>query len=252
MCAALALFLLWTASTWFLEGRLRTLLRPEAVADRIVYAVVANLLIGTLGSAIVLALAIRSGAINRADAGFGVRSPSIMWLALGAVVGLAAYVVQGAPIRDPVVIVNVFAQVFVVSAAEVLVCWAVLGSILESVLGAPRWLASLIAAVVASGFFGLYHFGHSPPFDTLGMVVFLAAIGLVTSAFFLVSRDIYATIVFHNFLGVIGVIQSLAAAGRLGGLATPQVPLLAMAVVTLLLLVAVDALFIRRIVRDGD
>lgn len=220
--------------------------------DRIVYAVVANLLIGILGSAIVLALAIRSGVVRRADAGFGARSPSILWLALGAVAGLAAYVVQGAPSRDPVVIANVFAQVFTASIAEVLVCWAVLGSILRSVLDAPRWLASLIAAIVASGFFGLYHFGHSPPFDTLGMVVFLAAIGLVTSAFFFVSRDIYATIVFHNFLGVIGVTQSLAAAGRLGGLAAPQAPLLAMAVVALLLLVAVDARLIRRTVRDGD
>ena len=35
------------------------------------------------------------------------------------------------------------------------------------------------------------------------------------SAHFFLSRDIYATIVFHNFLGVFGVVQALAASGRL-------------------------------------
>lgn len=32
---AAALFLLWTAATWLLEGRIEMLLRPEAVIDRI-------------------------------------------------------------------------------------------------------------------------------------------------------------------------------------------------------------------------
>ena len=47
------------------------------------------------------------------------------------------------------------------------------------------------------------------------MVALLTGVGFVTSAFFFLSRDIYATIVFHNFLGVFGVAQALAASGRL-------------------------------------
>ena len=33
--AALALYLVWALATWFLEGRIETLLRPEAIADRL-------------------------------------------------------------------------------------------------------------------------------------------------------------------------------------------------------------------------
>ena len=47
------------------------------------------------------------------------------------------------------------------------------------------------------------------------MVALLTGVGFVTSAYFFLSRDIYATIVFHNFLGVFGVVQALAASGRL-------------------------------------
>ena len=46
--APLGLYAAWAAATWVLEGRIRTLLRPEAAFDRALYALVANLLIGTL------------------------------------------------------------------------------------------------------------------------------------------------------------------------------------------------------------
>ena len=42
MAAALVLFASWTLATWVLEGRIDTLLRPEAVVDRAIYAIVAK------------------------------------------------------------------------------------------------------------------------------------------------------------------------------------------------------------------
>jgi hypothetical protein len=48
--AALALFIVWAATTWFLEGRIETFLRPEVAIDRLLYAVVANLGIGIVGA----------------------------------------------------------------------------------------------------------------------------------------------------------------------------------------------------------
>ena len=43
---------------------------------------------------------------------------------VGGLLGFVFYAVQGPPTFDPVVIANAFAQVLVVSAAEILVCWA--------------------------------------------------------------------------------------------------------------------------------
>jgi len=249
--AAVGLFVVWAVVTWFFEGRIHTLLRPEAIIDRLVYVVVANLVIGIIGAVVVLRFAISSGGVERADTGFGPRTPSVLWIVVGAAVGLALYFVQGAPSSDPMVIVNAYAQVFAVSVAEVLVCWALVGGVLQGAFGEPRWIATVGAAVVASVLFGIYHFGHSPPFNSVGMVAFLAAVGLVTSAFFFISRDVYATITFHNFLGVYGVVRALAAADQLGSFATPQVPLLATAVVALLVLIAADALVIRRVMLPG-
>ncbi|WP_292121712.1 hypothetical protein [Mesorhizobium sp.] len=56
----------------------------------------------------------------------------------------------------------------------------------------------------------------------------------------------YATVAFHNFLGVFGVVRALAAAGKLEGFGTLQVPLLVTAVVALLALIGSDALVVRR------
>lgn len=46
ICIALILYAVWVIATWLLEGRILTLLRPEAVTERIAYTVVANIIIG--------------------------------------------------------------------------------------------------------------------------------------------------------------------------------------------------------------
>lgn len=252
---ALAVYAAFCAATWFLEGRIQTFLRPDAVADRLIYIGVANLLIGVAGAAVAIRFAVSQGT-DIGLTGFGPRRPSILWLALAFALGLLFYFIQGAPSANPWVIINAFAQVFAVSAAEVLVCWALVGGVFTDLLktsrrfqaafGGLRLAAPVCAAIFASGLFGLYHFGHSPPFNTLEMVTFLSLIGLATSAFFFISRDTYSTIVFHNFLGVYGVLQALDAAGKLESFQTLKTPLLIAAAATLLLLAGFDALVIRR------
>ncbi|WP_087001242.1 CPBP family glutamic-type intramembrane protease [Rhizobium sullae] len=249
---ALALYVTWTAATWFLEGRIETLLRPGAVVDRLVYVVIANLAIGIVGALLVLRFTISSGGANQEHTGFGRRLPSIPWIVTGIALGFALYFIQGAASKNPMVILNAYAQVFAVSVAEVLVCWVLVGGVLKGAFGGSRWASAAGAAVVASLTFGIYHIAHSPPFDTVGMVVILTVVGLLTSAFFFASRDVYATIAFHNFLGVYGVVQALAAADKLGGFAAPQVPLLATAIVSFLILVAADVLIVRRPQRPQD
>jgi hypothetical protein len=60
----------------------------------------------------------------------------------GLALGLGLYAALGAPTLDPVVLANAFAQVLVVSVAEVMVRWAAVGSTMEAVLrtrGSRRW-----------------------------------------------------------------------------------------------------------------
>ncbi len=243
---AIALYLLWLLMTYLLEGRILTLQRPEATGARLIYALVANVLIGIGGSALVIRLLSNSGAILTQQAGFRGLGHAVVAVVVGVALGLVIYAVQSAPTSNPVVIINAYAQVLVVSIAEVLVCWTVVGSVAESLLrdGRGRWVSVILAAIVSSVLFGVYHFAHSPPFNTIGLVVFLTVVGLLTSAFFFVSRDVYGTIAFHNFLGISGVIGALDASGNLASFEHPVVPLLVMAVVAIAALIAAHVLWI--------
>jgi hypothetical protein len=116
------------------------------------------------------------------------------------------------------------------------------------VAGWERGLAScpqLPAAVVAAVLFGVYHYAHSPPFNTHAMVVLLTSVGLVTGTFFFISRDIYGTVVFHNFLGVFGVLGSLERSGRLETYTVPQLGLLGTAAAAVAVLAAIHLLCVR-------
>ena len=142
-------------------------------------------------------------------------------------------------------ILNAYAQVFVVSMAEVMVCWAVVAGSVRRSVEYRAWLAVPAAAIIASVLFGVYHFAHSAPFNTPSMVAFLSVIGLVTSAVFFLTEDLYATIAFHNALGTLGIVRALDSAGSLAAFETVQWPLIATAFAGLCILVAVDVTVVR-------
>jgi hypothetical protein len=242
---AIGLYLLWVLVTYLLEGRIHTLLRPEAMGARLSYALVANVLIGIGGSALVIRFLSRAGTVSTLQAGFRGLAHAVIAVAVGVAIGFAFYALQGAPSWKPVVLINAYAQVLVGSIAEILVCWAVVGSVSQALLrDRGRWVSLILAAIIASVLFGVYHFAHSPPFNTVPVVVFLSAIGLVTSLFYFVSRDVYGTIAFHNFLGILGVMRALEASGNLSSFERPIVPLLVMAVIAVALLIATHVFWI--------
>jgi hypothetical protein len=229
---AIAFYIVWTGATWFFEGRIETLLRPEATGDRIAYAYVVNLLLGIGGGVALLRHWMLRGELDPAQSGFGAGRHAAAGITAGLILGLAAYMLQGAPSLSPAVIVNAFSQVFVVSAAEVIVCWALVGAATQALMRrAGRTISIGLAAILASVLFGIYHFAHSAPFNTAQMVLLLSVVGLVTSAFFFVSRDVAGTIVFHNFLGTFGVVQALSAANALSTLERQQLPLIVTALI---------------------
>lgn len=239
--AAAALYLLWTAATWFFEGRIRTLLRPDAVAERLTYVIVVNIALGTAGALWLLRARRRSAPAATPRDGFAALKRSLIAGIIAIALGLGFFRAQGVlSSTNTLAIANGYAQTLPVSIAEILVCWSVFGRAIEDWIATPRWLALGAAAVAASLAFGLYHIGHSPPFNTAATISFLTVVGLATSVFFFMARDVYGTILFHNFAAAFGVVQAT------GGRAELQPPLYVLALLAVVVLIALDRAGLRR------
>lgn len=244
---ALLTYLAWVAATYLLEGMPGTLARPEAVGLRLAYALVANLAIGIVVSLWVMRALVRSEWADAADFGFGGPGRTAASVAAAAAIGYTMFAASQSEPVHPLVVLNAFAQVWVVSVAEIVVCWGLVGATLFVALrGWSRGGAYAIASLAASVLFGLYHFAHSPPFNELRMVLFLTGIGLATSLWWFASRDVYGTAVFHNFFGVTGVLAALQAGGRVPEQPTLAVPLVVTAIVVAIAVLVPHAMWFRR------
>lgn len=180
-------------------------------------------------------------------AGFRPLQRTIPAAATGFVLNLIVFLVQRPVSTDPVLLLNIYAQVLTVTIVEVAVCWVLAGLTAERILSAHGRIAATTGAIMISGtLFGLYHFAHSPPFSQPAMVAFLTVIGFVTGIVYFIARDVYATILFHNFLGCAGVAQSLAVSGLLDTYSRPLPPVIGMAVLSLAVFVLMDVLYMRR------
>lgn len=224
-----------------------TLVRPEAVGLRLAYALVANLLIGILLALWVIRNLVRRGWAAAPDFGFSSGARVMVSVVAGATIGYALFALSQPERTHPVVVLNAFPQVWVVSIAEVIVCWGLVGTTLYVALRErSRWVAYLVASAVASVLFGVYHFAHSAPFNEIRMVLFLTGIGFVTSLWWFASRDVYGTAIFHNFFGVTGVLAALQAGGLVPEHPAPAIPLLVTAAVAALAVVLPGLLWLRR------
>jgi hypothetical protein len=248
IAAAMGSFVVWMLATYLLEARFGTFLRPDAM-NRLFYTVVANMLIGTIGSALVIRAIVRRAALPPVTT-YGIARPFrvLALVPVAAVVGGLFLVGQELPTSDPVILMNASAQVLVVSIAEVVVCWALLGAVLRNALG-PGMVSAAAAVLSAAVAFGVHHFAHSPPFNTPAMVLLLSVVGVATGLFFFLGGDLYSTIVLHNAFALRGVVQALGESGNLDRYASPQLPLIATALAAVLALVIVDVVLVRRALR---
>jgi hypothetical protein len=245
--SAIGLFATWMLATYLLEACLGTFLRPDA-ATRFVYTVVANVVVGTIGAALIIRAVLRKAEFAHVTR-YGIAEPRRILVLVPTAALLAGLFLnsQELPTSNPVILVNAFAQVLVVSIAEVVVSWALLGAVLRNAMGSAVVSAG-IAVVSAALAFGLYHFAHSPPFNTAAMVLLLSGVGLVTGLFFFLGGDLYSTVVLHNAFAVRGVIQALGESGNLDRYTSPQVPLIATAIAAVVVLVIADLVLIRPLV----
>jgi hypothetical protein len=78
---------------------------------------------------------------------------------------------------------------------------------------------TIIAIVMASFAYALFHFTYPDPWNSAGMVAMLVPVGLMISLSFALTRSIAATVVFTNVLSVAGYLltdSSLSGSDALG------------------------------------
>jgi hypothetical protein len=247
-----AVYLTWAAATYLLEGARGTLLRPEAQADRLTYALAANVIAGTVLPLWALRVLGDQNGSRRRRACFCTAQCTAISVAAAGVLGLFMLVPLSPVAGAGAAYLNVFAQVVPTSIAEVVVCWVLVGSAIDAAGGRRRAVAAATKWVVGAALFALYHFAHSPPYATWTMVVFLTGVGLVTGAFFLITGDVYGTTLLHTSLATMGIVGSLAEAGSLDHLRSSQPLMYATAGVSLGVLVVLDALWFRGSTRGSQ
>jgi len=207
--APLGLYLLWTIGTYLLEGRINLLQEPTP-SGRAIYILTVNVIIGIIMAFWVLRLLMDSGVTNKTQLGFQSLKRTIAISFVAVILGFVLFLLQKPASLNPIAVWNVFSQVLPVTIAEIVVCWAVIGGTFEAITNSKGKLISIIAGIVVADFlFGVYHFAHSAPFNQVNMVLFLMIPGLITSLVYFIGRDIYATILFHNFMGMAGVLSSV-------------------------------------------
>src|SRR5687767_9622220 len=111
LSVTVVMYLAWVAATYLLEGLPQTLLRPEAAGLRMLYAVVANLIVGLGGSGLILAQLARRYGVPAATAGFRTVRRTLLSVVAAAALGAVAYAVQSPPARPLTMLINGFAQV---------------------------------------------------------------------------------------------------------------------------------------------
>ena len=238
----IAIYLIWVLATYLLEGRINLLQKPDPLG-RLTYAVIANIAIGTVIAIWLLKPSISSGFLTIRQLGFQSIKLILIVVIIAGVIGFVLFVVQHPVSLDPVVVLNLFAQTLPTSIAEVVVCWAAIGTTFESVARKKGRIISIVfGAAIATILFGIYHFAHSPPFNEPETVLFLMYPGILTSVVYFIGRDIYAAIIFHNFQALFGVMMSV----NVVSFTQPLYPVLILAVISMLIFVISDIFLIRK------
>lgn len=189
----IAIYLIWILATYLLEGRINLLQKPDPLG-RFTYAVIANIVIGTVIAIWLLKPSISSGVLTIRKLGFQPAKRILIVMTIVGIIGVLLFIIQSPVTLDPVVVLNTFAQTLPTSIAEVVVCWVAVGTTFESIAKHKGRIISIIfAAAISTILFGVYHFAHSPPFNEPRMVLFIMYPGILTSLVYFIGRDIYAT-----------------------------------------------------------
>jgi hypothetical protein len=243
---ALSIYIIWVAATYLLEGRIHLFQKVDPIG-RMTYVVIANIAIGTVLSAIAIRYLLKAQLVKPEQLGLNksrIRTAAV--IASAAAGGLALFMLQNPRTLEPIVVFNVFMQALPVSIAEVMVCWALIGSSFESIAknnNKRKIMSVIVGAIAASVLFGVYHYAHSPPFNQTSIVLFLMLPSIATAVTYFLGRDIYAAVIVQNFMGIFGVIANLPA---LEPFRQPMVPIYVLSAVSVAVLVISVSVTLKR------
>ena len=241
---AIAIYLVWIFATYLFEGRINLLHREDPLG-RFEYSVIVNMIIGTVIAILAIKPSITaSGPLSLSQIGFRSVKNTVVLVTVAGTMGFLLFVIQGPASLNPIVISNVFSQTLPTSVAEVVVCWAVIGASMESFSKNKfgKKLSVIVGIITSTVLFGVYHCAHSEPFNQINMVMILMLPGLLTSIVYFVGRNIYATIVFHNFQALFGVVASV----EIERMLQVQFPVVLLAVASVLVLIIMDKFILRK------
>lgn len=211
------------------------------------YVVIANIAVGTVLSAIAIRYLLKAQLVKPKQLGLSksrLRTVAIIASAAGG--GLALFILQNPRTTEPIVVFNAFMQVLPVSIAEVIVCWALIGSSFESLAtknNKGRIISVLVGAIAASVLFGVYHYAHSPPFNQTSIVLFLMLPSIATAVAYFFGRSIYAAVIVQNFMGIVGVLAGLP---NLEEYRQPMVPIYVLSAASIAALVISVSVMLKR------
>ena len=246
---ALSIYIIWVAATYILEGRIHLFQEVDPIG-RMTYVIIANIAIGIVLSAMAIRYLLKAQLLKPEQLGLSKsRLRTVAIIASAAAGGLALFMLQNPRTLEPIVVFNAFMQVLPVSVAEVMVCWALIGSSFESLARNNNnnkgriVLSVIVGAVAASVLFGVYHYAHSPPFNQTSVVLFLMLPSIATAVTFFLGRDIYAAVIVQNFMGIVGVLAGLP---NLEVYRQPMVPIYALSAVSIAALVISVSLMLKK------
>lgn len=232
------IYLIWTLVTYLLEGRVDLLHKNDPVG-RLEYTIIANIVIGIGLSMIFVKYALSAGLFSAKQIGLRSITNTVILTAVTSIVGFFLFYVQGPSTLNPTAITNVFLQTLPVSIAEVIVCWVIVGASVESLdnnrLGKKK-TSLIVGLLISTVVFGVYHFAHSAPFNQPQVVFFLMLPGILTGVVYFLGLNIYATIVFHNFQALFGVLASVP----LSQMLQIQIPIVLLAGISIVTLIIMD------------
>jgi len=175
----------------------------------LLYPLAVVFLAGTVVPALALRWLSRNGAIRD---NLPINGGDAALLGISLVVGfcLIALALRGQLRQELRHSLRLFAALFAVSLAEVLVFLSILFNLAEEVAGSllhPPW-ASVAAAIVSSALFGLYHFTHSPPWNTWALAARLFIVWLFVCLAYVLTRDAWAATIIDTSFATIGFVRN--------------------------------------------
>lgn len=236
---AILIYLIWTLATYFFEGRVDLLHKNDPVG-RLQYTIFANIIIGIVLSMIFVKYALSAGLFSTKQIGIRSITNTIILTTVTGIIGFFLFYLQGPSTLNPIAITNVFLQTFPGSIAEVVVCWIIVGASFESLTNnrLGKRTSLILGLLISTIVFGVYHFAHSAPFNQPYVVFFLMLPGILTGIVFFLGRNLSATIVFHNFQALFGVLASVPLSPMLQ-IQIPIVLLAGVSIVTLIIMVKI-------------